>query len=595
MKCFLFLFLCSLSYTQTFQSLDGFENEQGETILLYRLGDQDFSLNPIYKFNTVTKSEELIIDAFSTAEGLRACIDFEYFPADTSNFMNVGQELLGIDPIDFIARNDTIIYSDLGLFRAVDILKENPACVFAFGNGIYRSFDGGLSFPQDSIIDVDYTPLSVSQFENNIYFGINQQGKLVKNSSVLDTTTVLLDKHFKVIYDPDQLHIYIVHKTYWHDKLLVSNDKGNSFSWEFGAEYITMSSDQTTPGTIYVAEKNQIYKSTDFGYSFTEYHYIENNIVGIYKKPGSEVLYAATANRIFAITPDTLILVKTLPVPQEELSYWPLNIGNRWVYKIRQGGLYCFTDSMYQTTRITKDTIISGRQYYKFEPPLGASPVNAGYRFIRIDTLYAVVKVLNQSISDSEIAIYDFFMQPGDVVFFDPDWSVGFVLDYEDSILAFNKFRVVRYLKSTDYHFTPQEYRIMKGIGYYYDVYCSLDLGGFERTLVACEINGVVFGDSTLLGVNDTQISLTKFLLFQNYPNPCNPLTKIKYQTGSREFVIIKVYDMLGQEIETLVNEEKPAGMYELNFNGSGLASGVYLYKMTAGEFVQTKKIILLR
>jgi len=96
-----------------------------------------------------------------------------------------------------------------------------------------------------------------------------------------------------------------------------------------------------------------------------------------------------------------------------------------------------------------------------------------------------------------------------------------------------------------------------------------------------------------------------KFSIEQNYPNPFNPSTIIQYAISSRQFVKLTVYDLLGREIEILVNEEKPAGSYEVEFNSStlsgsvsakgGYASGVYFYQLKAGDYVETKKMVLLR
>ncbi len=92
------------------------------------------------------------------------------------------------------------------------------------------------------------------------------------------------------------------------------------------------------------------------------------------------------------------------------------------------------------------------------------------------------------------------------------------------------------------------------------------------------------------------------FDMLQNYPNPFNPSTKIKYSIPSvisneeRSLnVLLRVYDILGNEVATLVNEEKPAGNYEIEFNASKLSSGVYFYQIKAGDFIKTKKMILLR
>ncbi len=76
--------------------------------------------------------------------------------------------------------------------------------------------------------------------------------------------------------------------------------------------------------------------------------------------------------------------------------------------------------------------------------------------------------------------------------------------------------------------------------------------------------------------------------------NPYNSATKMNYAIPKTDFVTLKVYDVLGNKIETLVNVEKPAGSYEVEFEGSYLASGIYFYKLQAGSFVETRKMILL-
>jgi hypothetical protein len=87
----------------------------------------------------------------------------------------------------------------------------------------------------------------------------------------------------------------------------------------------------------------------------------------------------------------------------------------------------------------------------------------------------------------------------------------------------------------------------------------------------------------------------TEYALVQNYPNPFNPSTTIRYQLPQDGLVTLKIYDILGSEVATLVNEEKAAGKYEVNFNASSLASGVYIYKIQAGSFINSKKMILLK
>jgi len=86
-----------------------------------------------------------------------------------------------------------------------------------------------------------------------------------------------------------------------------------------------------------------------------------------------------------------------------------------------------------------------------------------------------------------------------------------------------------------------------------------------------------------------------QYVLHQNHPNPFNPSTKIKYSVPQSSNIVIKVFNILGKEIETLVNEEKPIGNYEIEFNTTQLPSGVYLYSLTAGNFVEIKKMILMK
>jgi hypothetical protein len=98
-----------------------------------------------------------------------------------------------------------------------------------------------------------------------------------------------------------------------------------------------------------------------------------------------------------------------------------------------------------------------------------------------------------------------------------------------------------------------------------------------------------------IVSVDDNTNIPNELHLFQNYPNPFNPSTKISYSIPEISLVTLKVFDILGNEIKTLVNGEKPPGNYEVEFNATSLPSGVYFYKFTAGGFVETKKMILIK
>jgi hypothetical protein len=170
----------------------------------------------------------------------------------------------------------------------------------------------------------------------------------------------------------------------------------------------------------------------------------------------------------------------------------------------------------------------------------------------------------------------------------------------------------------TDYgwiNITPTDQRQMQNIGPF-----TLEEGKEIEVFVACavgqgsdalgsitevkDITNIVqefficnFNPACIVSV-DEQLASDQpedYTLFQNYPNPFNPSTTIKYQISEQSFVTIKVYDVLGNEVATLVNEEKPAGVYEVEWNATGLPSGVYFYQLQTNDFLETKKMILMK
>ncbi|MGE5458308.1 MAG: T9SS type A sorting domain-containing protein [Methanococcaceae archaeon] len=106
--------------------------------------------------------------------------------------------------------------------------------------------------------------------------------------------------------------------------------------------------------------------------------------------------------------------------------------------------------------------------------------------------------------------------------------------------------------------------------------------------------NFVVFGPAAV-DVKETNPLPKEYSLCQNYPNPFNPSTDIRYYLPAKQFVTLKVYDILGNETVVLVNEEKPAGVYNIIWHAANLPSGIYFYKLQADNFIQTKKMILLK
>jgi plastocyanin len=119
--------------------------------------------------------------------------------------------------------------------------------------------------------------------------------------------------------------------------------------------------------------------------------------------------------------------------------------------------------------------------------------------------------------------------------------------------------------------------------------YCALHGGPGAQGM-----SGVIIVENPV-GVPEDELIADKFELQQNYPNPFNPTTTISFSIPSLTFTSLKVYDILGNEVAILVNEEKPAGAYEVEFNAGGLTSGVYMYSLHAGNFIATKKLLLMK
>jgi len=103
-----------------------------------------------------------------------------------------------------------------------------------------------------------------------------------------------------------------------------------------------------------------------------------------------------------------------------------------------------------------------------------------------------------------------------------------------------------------------------------------------------------IAGDTTV-GVNDLETLPKEYSLSQNYPNPFNPSTVIEFAMPTSGYVTLKVFNSLGQEVAELINKEMNAGNHSINFNASNLSSGIYFYRISAGKFTETKKMILIQ
>lgn len=621
--CFLicFIFLFPPIHSQQFHSLDGVEDTQGNTLLIYRLGSEQYHTNPIFKLNAQTGYEQKIMEAheiyYPIGADIKTVVDFEFFPGDTANFMNIG-DIIFMDYGSYIAKNDSLVFGHFSPFDRVDISKQDPQKVFVFGGGSgpVRSWDGGNTFPEDSIpLIANFAPIALSDFDDNIMFGFDEELEFCKNSGVVDTSFVAVDDYFRMFYDVNQFHIYRVNYTYDGYSLNVSNNKGDAFTWTktYQSENpIYVSIDLAQSGVVYLADGRRIYKSVNNGYSFTEYKALPGKLIGLYKKPNSEILYAASRKYIYKITPDSITIIKSIPVPADEFSFYPLKVGNYWVYTISSWSYPYYYEEMFSREVVGVELQTNNKKYFKIREFYPSSPY-VNYVYERIDTSSGKIFRFDSDCPnpDSEKVIEDFNAVPGDSLLlqrFTMCWdSVFSFYEIEDTASIFGANRK---LKIFNYNWLQSfRYRLVKDIGIY-----QIDEGGCfyqaSHFLNGCIINGVLYGDTTLTDLDDEGNSIPKeYKLEQNYPNPFNPNTTIKYSIptspinpspyqgeGNRERLItLTVYDVLGRKVAILVNEEKPAGSYEVEFNASQLPSGVYFYRLKAGEYVETKKMLLIK
>ena len=156
----------------------------------------------------------------------------------------------------------------------------------------------------------------------------------------------------------------------------------------------------------------------------------------------------------------------------------------------------------------------------------------------------------------------------------------------------FSQYVYINDEEPSENHFGPyEELDYLKARAYPIEDAIKIESPGRSVTMMMVED-----GDN-VLAINDESTSnlIKEFELFQNYPNPFNPSTYISYQLPTGIFVTIKVYDVLGKEVKTLVNEHQNVGRYSMEFNASKLPSGVYFCTINAGKYSATKKLLLIK
>ena len=301
------------------------------------------------------------------------------------------------------------------------------------------------------------------------------------------------------------------------------------------------------------------------------------------------------------LLPILLIIVLSVPYTYSQSSgqnLFPMSVGNVYVYSVNShsGGGY---DTTYlRRGTIDRDSLIDGRKYYF----INSIKFNGWYR---VDTatgsLYKYDSVGSCSHYINEILIDSLSSSPGGLNYSCiPGQSAIVICSFENRELFGQNIFHKKF--SYSYNVGPATFTYNSyyasgyGLSTYVTYYSNFISGTVTHTLKGCVINGVVYGDTTVTSI--LQIGNTvpsSFSLHQNYPNPFNPSTKIKFGIPKGALVKLKIYDILGREVAVLVNEKLTAGIYEYDWNASALPSGVYFYRLEAGEFTESKRMVLVK
>lgn len=620
----------------TFNSLDGLEDKDGNTHLFYRKyflyhAEANHSdENSIYRYDVNKNIDTLIARDYwiynPVTEWQQSVSDISFYDGDPYNFIYCGDNGT-MEPSAYIFKSDTgLVFGWLWLLvNRIEVSKQNSKRVFAtFEHQMVMSSDGGFTWPTYDFStgfssSKNFFLLSSFPKDDKIMLGLINNN-LVKSQDTGNTytkvDTATWNGNSRFYYDLDGTHIYGCSSDYDGKSFIsVSDNNGDAFSWNKiweSPRKIFISLDQSLVGpSLYLADGKNIFVSSDHGMTFSLYKNLERNIVGIYKKPNSNILYAATKYNLYEITSSEMKIIKSFPMSPEIFSYYPLAVGNKWIFNIfkREYLNVGWNDIDGKMTReVIGDTLLpNGRNYFiiKQSESLYSPAWQTEYFFERIDNSTGkVFRYDSLNGTPKDFLVDDLTVELGDTLELYRYQSINTPqVIYEgnqqkyfgNQILDRKLFRFPNSLYYSSYSLT-------KGIGLD-SLAAGFDLGYINWWLKGCVINGKVMGDTSLVvGIKDENNNApNEFTLYQNYPNPFNPETIISYQLAANSKVSLKVFDILGNEIATLVNEEKPAGRYQLNFNSrqtttnKQLSSGVYFYRLQAGDFVQTKKFILMK
>ncbi len=308
----------------------------------------------------------------------------------------------------------------------------------------------------------------------------------------------------------------------------------------------------------------------------------------------------------FILLLSSVFFINTADCTSKEITgnqYFPLQTGNSWVYQYSVGisgteqgrGLYKIT--------IGPAQLINGKNYFQLlvnriqimGSEYCSNRLLYPNSFIRVDTLSGTIyrsggcSIGDEGLTDSLSARKNDTIRICET----NQYNVVCADTNIETVLGLTK-KTKNFVRQTFSTYSTMKYAADIGLissSYSESMYSCL------ITLKGCSLNGILYGDtSTVIGI--TQISSEVplgYILFPNYPNPFNPVTKIRFHLPESGFTELTVFDVTGKAVQTLLSEKLNTGIYECDFDASMFSSGVYYYRITAAGFTDVKKMVLIK
>lgn len=526
------------------------------------------------------------------------------------------------------------------------------------GNGVFRSTDNGNNWTQSGLSDLSIWSLAINS-SGHIFAGTMNQGVFRSTTNGSSWTQINdgfdnLDNTVNSLAINSFGHIYAGSV----NSIYRSTNNGNSWTAINSPNYngfypLVINSNNE----IVVGAGSRLFRSTNNGQNWTEIttanaqlgaatfnelgHLFVGNLSGIYRSTDNGDSWTQINNGInvgsfIAVNDFSFNSVGTLYVglgggfsgSTSKGVFYSTNNGDNW-FELNDG---LINNALRSLTVDINDFLYAGNtegQVYKSINPTTANSINKTLTDLNIpiSNIQPAISTINfsppgksanksvqQNISSVQIKINEVLhTRTGDLTFTlehlgvsqtivleagaDGQNFISTILGDDNTIPIANGIAPF-----TGYYVPSNSLSVFNGLDPYGDWTLTITDGYAGNDGILNSWSLIINLDRTTDIEQENELTLNRYSLSQNYPNPFNPTTKIRYTIPSTPLsfgeglgVRLVIYDLLGKEIATLVNEEKPAGTYEVTFDASGLSSGVYYYQMKTENYLETKKMLLLR